>query len=543
MYALLFAPMLLHVLALAHDIGRHAPLTFEWLDLFVFVFIAGYSVAGVLALRRRERGLNFLLASGAAVVTLLAAEAVLSALNPMGVPRFAMRHVAWASDTMPGIEGKIRFTINRFGVRAPELFPADRDDRILCIGGSSVECLYVPDEQSWPWLLGTRLSDALGRPILVANAGVGGHFTLHHEYQLAHYRYADRFGRVIVMCGINDAGTLLRDNYEARARSVPREALVDPVGEGAYYRRSSLLRLVYGLREAGRIRETSVHRDPWGRWYAGERARRKALLERRPIRSVPPGLPAALETYRQNLLRIVGLCRERGQKLLFLTQPTLYSPDMPRELADLIWEHTDDGAHTPEVLWMVMEAYNGTLRRVAREAGVPCIDLASLLPKDTTVLYDDCHFNVSGCARVADILAERLLTPPWGLRGVDGPGNGPEETQWMSPGENRVPPLRSGRSIAKGVHYILAGERRPPWTHAPVAPTHFAAPSSCSSVSRLSCGRPGSTRPPPGHGPSIRPHSGAVVAAPIRPTSTAPITSPTRSTSWSPTRGSSATPS
>ena len=44
--------------------------------------------------------------------------------------------------------------------------------------------------------------------------------------------------------------------------------------------------------------------------------------------------------------------------------------------------------------------------RVCREEGVDCIDLASMLPKDTTVFYDHCHFNIEGCRKIAGILLD-----------------------------------------------------------------------------------------------------------------------------------------
>lgn len=63
----------------------------------------------------------------------------------------------------------------------------------------------------------------------------------------------------------------------------------------------------------------------------------------------------------------------------------------------------------------LLETYNKTLRSVCRELGVPCIDLAAKLPKDTSVFYDDCHFNIAGCRQVVDVvkpvLAQYLRSP------------------------------------------------------------------------------------------------------------------------------------
>jgi lysophospholipase L1-like esterase len=267
----------------------------------------------------------------------------------------------------------------------------------------------VTDEKSWPWLLGTRLTEGLGRRVLVANAGRSGHFTLHHAYQLRHYKLADQFGVIIILCGINDAGTLVRGNYEKRADDVPAEALFKATSRGAYYRNSYLVTALEALWTRLEIPASSIVQDPAGEFYAEVRQKRQRLLMRNPITSVPEELHASLETYRSNLIDIIELCSNRKQRLIFLTQPTLYHKDMPDDLAALLCHHTEDGAYTPEALAEVISAYNATLRSVCNEYNISCIALASQLPKDTSVFYDDVHFNVSGCDAVARILYEYLI--------------------------------------------------------------------------------------------------------------------------------------
>lgn len=56
-----------------------------------------------------------------------------------------------------------------------------------------------------------------------------------------------------------------------------------------------------------------------------------------------------------------------------------------------------------------MGRYNETLSKVCRAQHVECIDLASLLPKDTSVFYDDIHFNEEGADKVAEILAQHMM--------------------------------------------------------------------------------------------------------------------------------------
>ena len=154
----------------------------------------------------------------------------------------------------------------------------------------------------------------------------------------------------------------------------------------------------------------SVVQDNAGRWYAESRFIRQQKLKKNTFHNAHPRLEEGLQRYRRDLGEVVRTCGARGLRLVVVTQPTLWRDDLPPELERLLCEHTDDGAYTPGALAEMMDAYNRTAIELCREEGVDCVDLAAQLPKDTTVFYDDCHFNVSGCRRVAEVLADFLAT-------------------------------------------------------------------------------------------------------------------------------------
>ena len=55
-------------------------------------------------------------------------------------------------------------------------------------------------------------------------------------------------------------------------------------------------------------------------------------------------------------------------------------------------QHATDGAYPPNILEEIILSFNQSLQKECREQGVICVDLASMLPKDSSVFYDDCHF-------------------------------------------------------------------------------------------------------------------------------------------------------
>lgn len=58
-----------------------------------------------------------------------------------------------------------------------------------------------------------------------------------------------------------------------------------------------------------------------------------------------------------------------------------------------------------------MKRYNDAVLEVCKAEGLECIDL-SHLEEDTTVFYDDVHFNEAGARKVARILADYLQARP-----------------------------------------------------------------------------------------------------------------------------------
>src|SRR6185295_4099420 len=51
-------------------------------------------------------------------------------------------------EIMPGVSGTARFEVSSLGLRGDEL-PAARDLRILALGGSTTECLYLDQTEAW----------------------------------------------------------------------------------------------------------------------------------------------------------------------------------------------------------------------------------------------------------------------------------------------------------------------------------------------------------------------------------------------------------
>ncbi len=142
----------------------------------------------MLHLEPRRLAASLLLAAASVALTLAAAELALRAVAPapdhFGVwPAHLDLTLHPAPGVLPGVEGPSRFTTNADGLRAEARRP-EHAYRILAIGGSTTESLYLDDAETWPRLLQQRLGALRGRAdVWVGNAGKSGLNSRHHVVQ------------------------------------------------------------------------------------------------------------------------------------------------------------------------------------------------------------------------------------------------------------------------------------------------------------------------------------------------------------------------
>jgi lysophospholipase L1-like esterase len=373
---------------------------------------------------RRRLLAAFLSFAGASLLALVCVELLLRLAAPERAGFFVwppgmQRTFHPSAGMMPGVEGPSRFLVNSIGLRGREPTP-DAHPRILCVGGSTTECLYLDQEESWPVLV----ERALGSAAWVANAGVSGRLSRDHVLQLEHLLpLLPGLERVVLLLGVNDLMLLLGQGqgYDPRGLEVPEiraEALerafeIVPRGARAapFPRSTELWRQC--VPRLKRLFERGQVQDEAGGVYRTWRAHRR---EASHWLADLPDLGPGLSEYRRNVELLTRISREHGARPLFLTQPCLWSDALSAEEEALLWMggvgdyQARPGAayYTSAALARGMRIYNEALLATCAELGADCLDLAAALPRDTTVFYDDVHFNEAGARRVAELVAAAL---------------------------------------------------------------------------------------------------------------------------------------
>jgi lysophospholipase L1-like esterase len=322
---------------------------------------------------------------------------------------------------MPGVHGQSLFVTNSRGLRGEEM-PEEPSYGILAVGGSTTESLFLDQAETWPQLLQKRLSEAAPpQPVWVGNAGRSGLSTRDHVVQLKYLLpELPSIDAIIFLIGVNDLTlrNLQDSDYDpyfmtregTEGELLPRAFGVYPLQNPAlsWQRRTAVWQLARDVTR--RLQATGRdYQDQAGRNYVRWRAERRNATR---IRETMPDLKTALEEYSRNVNRLIDLAQERAIRPIFLTQPTIWRRDLSPELMALLWVgkigKQDEGGHeyySVAVLADEMEMYNETLATTCRSRQVECFDLASRIPKDGTVFYDDDHYTEKGSELVADVVA------------------------------------------------------------------------------------------------------------------------------------------
>jgi len=153
-------------------------------------------------------------------------------------------------------------------------------------------------------------------------------------------------------------------------------------------------------------------------FYVNGRAMRAARGE--TLEKLPP-MKEPIDEFRRNMTLIIALLRERGTEPVLITQPSMWRNDLSSEEDALLWLGSADGwppnkeggpYYAVGAMDAMLALYNDALRDIARDEKAALIDLASLVPRDATVFYDDVHFTEGGAERAARAIADALRGGP-----------------------------------------------------------------------------------------------------------------------------------
>ncbi|QHI38128.1 hypothetical protein IMCC3317_35140 [Kordia antarctica] len=309
------------------------------------------------------------------------------------------------SEEITGIYQDSEVSFDELGARSISKYQ-DKEHKIVVFGGSTTACFALTQSKDWPALLEKKLGDSYW----VGNFGRPGNSSNHHVLQFKHILEKPELSdvkTVVIMQGVNDfvAYLISADSYlNSPNKDLKRFAFQHiPDDHLPFYKRFTLYKL--GSSAKRNILFYFKHSDHLTKAVEDI----KLLKQKSKIIDELPDLTAGLAHYEKNIKDLIKQANEKKIKLVFVTQATMWKPDLEKKYEDLMVTSgfaNNEAFYSTKAFYEGMEVFNERLMKVCDQNNISYVDLK--LPKTTESFYDDFHFNESGAELTSDQIAQSL---------------------------------------------------------------------------------------------------------------------------------------
>jgi lysophospholipase L1-like esterase len=273
--------------------------------------------------------------------------------------------------------------------------------RIITVGGSTTECLYLSDSKTWTDDLGRKLRKVFPN-LWINNAGLDGCSTFGHLVLLEDYLLKIKPNIIIFLVGINDVGLQNEADHD--------RYIINKSSSSIY---SSTIKKIIMKSELCYFM-LNLHRY----WQAKRMGVTHSNIDLKQIKSVDVKdddinklikmhKEKYLDYYRKRLSRLIEICKENSIEPVLVTQPSLYGTGID-EVTGVNLATVKYGNINGRGEWQLLEQYNQITRIVSSNYKVLLIDLAIEMPKSSRYFYDWHHFTNIGAQKVSDIIYQKL---------------------------------------------------------------------------------------------------------------------------------------
>ena len=273
--------------------------------------------------RLRSFLINFALIVFGLVLAGLLLELLLHFYNPFQarikgnrIVLLTNKTVHFKNNIIKSLPPEVTVTRNSLGFRGPEP-PADFGKvlTLVTIGGSTTQCFFLSDDQTWTARLGKQLEGSF-HPLWINNAGLDGHSTHGHLALLEDFIVKLRPKIALFLVGVNDIansqiGEFDAENVKSGLHFESAKAFFKSLS--AYSEIAALV--LNGYRSFNAYQTGLIHQQidlkSQGHLDVPE-PEQKQYVERLSGKS--------LQDYEGRLRRIVKICRNTGIEPVFITQ-------------------------------------------------------------------------------------------------------------------------------------------------------------------------------------------------------------------------------
>ena len=371
----------------------NAPNRKNWLGALVLLAIGGLAVATEKLLARKNHGL----------------------IHPTGIQRYIKlrefnplyRDVLVPSqEAMRVSDGLVQkpfvLRVDRQGFIMPAKIHDHPDLVVAFLGGSTTECVYVDEDNRFPYLVGRLLERQTHLKVNSYNAGRSGNNTLHCINVLINKVVNLKPDLVVLMENINDLAILMYDktywnDHPSRSPLIEKPPNFKTVGQDL----EQTFHLVRDMTFPNLSRELKQW-SPFGRRgkkdeFHGVRGKKITIDQDMLVRE-----------FSLNLQTFINICRAREITPVLMTQASRLTESPDPLIKKLIQKLEVNQGITYADFKGAFDRLNQTIRDVGAKNRVLVIDLAREIPPVKENIADVAHFNDQGSRLVAARIAAGL---------------------------------------------------------------------------------------------------------------------------------------
>lgn len=290
-------------------------------------------------------------------------------------------------------EATVHLGIDRDGFIEPSQVHEKPELVIAFLGGSTTECLWVQEENRFPYVVGRLIEQrtALSR-VNSLNVGRSANHSMHSFTALVGKVLPKQPAVCVLMHNCNDLMVLLQRETYWTTQIASRDMLE---------RRRA--RHTVGSRCKDLVRQIfpnvlELFSPPPTDDLAALRGR-TAKVDREFIE----------RHFRSSLGSFIDLCRRYAIQPVLMTQANRITNPMDPQFDHLPERLKIDFGVEYEAYHEIYHWMNELIRTVGAEEKVPVVDLAAEIPQTAEFVYDPYHLNDAGSRRAAELIVDALL--------------------------------------------------------------------------------------------------------------------------------------
>jgi len=288
-----------------------------------------------------------------------------------------------------------KLEIDDQGYISPSVIHSDPDLSIIFLGGSTTECIYIDEDQRFPYLTG-RLLEKEGRKVNSINSGVSGNNSRHSIDILLNKGLKINPDIAVMMHNINDLNILLYEKDYSNNNPYRSLIIKEDKNTFSYYVKGLTKCIIPNLYRRISLfnrRYVNVRIDDEFAHLRGKRL----TIDRQNI----------FRKFKKSLLTFIAVSKANGIIPVLMTQANRFKEN-PDSIIIANWTLEDDFGIKYDDYRDIFVAMNKLIRDVGVSNNVLVLDLDGEIPKTSGYMYDAVHFNNKGSCLASKIIAEHL---------------------------------------------------------------------------------------------------------------------------------------